>query len=300
VTYPHQYPPQQPAQPGMDGYYGQPPTPGYPPAMPSQPVAPPGYPYPYPQQQTYAPPAPPPTASGGLDEFYNQPSTGHGKALSFPVVGTRFVGVVSQVIGNGHIQHQTNPQKVPQYYNDGRPKFVMIVPLQMQPSPQYPDGRGAWYVKGGDRDELARAMAEAGAPVGAPEYGAVVDVTYTGDRPAGVGMNQAKVKRVVYTRPSGALAASQPAAPAPASPPQPPMPPSPPAAPTAPPWPGQAPPPAAQQTYAPQPQPAAVNFQPPAQPAAAGVAPQPAAPPLPEMTPEQRALLAQLSGGQPA
>jgi hypothetical protein len=253
AQYPQAVPGQLPQQ-----YAPQQFAPGYPPAMPTAP------------QQ--------PLAQGSIDDFYNQPSAGAGKSLSFKAVGTRYVGVVTRPITSGDIQQQTDTFGRPQTFRDGRPKFVMKVPLQMQPSPEHPDGLGTWYVKGQARDELVRAMAEAGAPAGPPEAGAVVDVTYVSDRQAGPGMNPAKQVHVVYTRPDGQTSSPAPAVQAP---------------------------PVQQATPAPMPQvqyapPQQVAHQPPAQPV-----PQPSVPaqavaqpqPPADLSPEQQALLAKLTAG---
>lgn len=265
--------------------------PGYPP----QPYAPqpyppqqPGYPPQFPAPQQFGqfapgyPPAPaalPPQqlAQGSIDDFYNQPSTGGGKSLSFPAgqFGTRYVGVVARAITSGDIQQQTNTKGVPQTFKDGRPKFEMKVPLQLQPSQTYPDGLAQWYVKGQARDELVRAMAEANAPAGPPEAGAVIDITYVADRAAGAGMNPAKQFHVVYTRPTGETSSPAPAAPQPAA--QPVQYAQPPQAPVA-------------QQYAPQP-PAQAPAQP-APPAAPVAGPS-------DLSDAQRELLARLTGGQP-
>lgn len=266
--------------------YAQPPQYAAPP-MPYAPqqYAPAGYP---------APPPAPPLANGSLDAFYQQPSTGGGKALAFNNPGDRFVGVVVRDVTDGDVQQQTDTTGRPQTYRDGRPKFVMRVPLQMQPSPERPDGLAQWYVKGAARDELARAMGEHGES-GAPKGGAVVDVTFTHTRQSGAGLNPAKMFRVVYT-PAG----QQPAAPQQYAPPQPPAAPLPPV---------QQPP----ANYPPAPaQPAAPAFMPPAQQSAPqyAQAPQPPVPPapaapqqpagLPPMDADQLALLQRLSGQQPA
>lgn len=304
----------------------------YPPQFPQPPAAPPLYTS-YPAQPAYPqpyaqPPAAPaqPLASGTLDEFYSQPSAGGGKSLAFKTIGTRYIGIVTRPIRDSDIQQQTDTQGRPQTFRDGRAKYVMRVPLQVQPSPEYPDGLAQWWVKGQARDDLVRAMAEVGAPAGPPEAGSVVDITYVADRPAGVGMNPAKQVRVVYKRPDDPYTAQtrswlglppasvqpvpqQPQA-APVAPPaqfeqppqQPPaapapMPPAPQAAvytpppaafvpPSAPP--GPAPAPAPQPPPFPMP-PAAP--QPPASPAAQAV-PQPQV----ELAPAQQALLKQLTG----
>ena len=51
-----------------------------------------------------------------------------------------------------------------QVFKDGSVKWHMIVPLQVQQSQLFPEGKAAWYVKGQAKDELARAMTEAGVP----------------------------------------------------------------------------------------------------------------------------------------
>lgn len=196
---PQGYPPQQPQYPPA------PPQP-YPPQQPMQypPAAPPQFQQPpqgygYPQA---APVATPPPVAGTLDQFYSQPSTGGGAALSFEQVGQSYVGIVTRAIGDGDIQQQTNTSNgQPASFRDGRPKFVMKVPLQMHPTAAYPDGLAQWWVKGVARDELARAMAEAGAPEGPPEAGAIIQITFTGTRPSGPGMNPTKLVAVTYQRP---------------------------------------------------------------------------------------------------
>lgn len=309
----YQYPPQPEQQPpAYPPQYGPPPA--YPPpaAPPQAPqfIAPPAPQYPPQYGQAQYPPAygqpqgyppPPPTVRGSLDDFYNQPSTGGGKALSFEMVGTTYVGIVSRPIGDGDIQQQTDTQGKPATFRDGRPKFVMRVPLQMQPSQLYPDGIAQWFVKGNDRDELVRAMAEAGAPEGPPEAGSIITITFTGTRPSGPGMNPTKLKQVRYQRPGGAApatanghAAVHQVAPAAAPPPapervnggQPPQYAPPPAAP-----PPAAAPPA--QTY-----PAPVPAPPPAPPVPQPGPPAPpaSAPPPVELDAGQRELLAKLTG----
>lgn len=294
--YPPQYPqaPQQPAQ-------------QYPPA--NYPMPPAQAPAPYPPQQyqqPYAPPAQqaPPPAQGTLDDFYNQPSTGGGAALKFEQLGTRYIGIVTRTVGPGDVSQQTDTRGVPQFFKDGRPKWVMKVPLQMQPSQQHPDGLAQWYVKGAARDELVRAMSEAGAPEGAPEPGSIIDIEFVATRQSGPGMNPAKLFRVRYTRPDGAepVAAApspvadqapiqqpQPVAQAQAAPPAN-YAPAPPqvqqyaAQPVVPQQPLAPAPQAPQQQYVQQPPPAQAQYQQPVAPA--------------DMSPEQQALLARLTGAQ--
>ncbi|TDP97666.1 hypothetical protein [Labedaea rhizosphaerae] len=212
----------------------QPPAPA---PYPQQPMSypPQGYGQPYP-----APPVQQPLAQGSLDAFYNQPSTGGGKSLAFDVIGRSYVGIVTRPLTAADVAQQTDTNNRPLVFRDGSPKFVMKVPLQMQPTQDRPDGLGTWYVKGADRDELNRAMAEAGAPAGPPEAGAVIQITYVSDKANGPGMNPSKVKQVRYQRPQGATAVPAPVAeqqqtPQPVTPPAPPVtPPAPPVTPAAP------------------------------------------------------------------
>lgn len=208
--YPAPQPPQQPIAPQYPAPQGYAPPPmGYP--AQQYPAQQPGYPMP--PQGYGAPQQPVQLATGSLDAFYSQPSVGGGAALKFEV-GTTHAGVVTREITGADIQQQTNPQnQQPAFFKDGRPKFVMKVPLQVQPTADRPDGLAQWYVAGAARDELARAMKAAGAPDGPPEAGSVIQVTCTGTRPSGAGMNPSKVYQVLYQRPQGAAPAQQPPAP---------------------------------------------------------------------------------------
>lgn len=198
------YPQQPPAQP-----YAQPPMPQYPPQQPAYAPPMPGYP-----QQQYAPPMPqqpaaPPLPTGTLDTFYQQPSSGGGPSFKFmdanrqAQVGKFYEGFVARPVTDADVRAQTNEAGQPQTFKDGRTKFVMVVPMMVQPSPEFPEGQAGWWVKGQARDELARAMAEAGAPQGPPEHGAFIRVTLVGTR-AIPGRNPAYQYRVDYVRPNGA------------------------------------------------------------------------------------------------
>ncbi len=211
-----QYPPQYPAQPAYPPQYpAAPPAPAYPPQQYAPPAPPPYPPAPaYPQQyppQQYAPPAPPapPLPTGTLDSFYEQPSSGGGPSWKFmdanrqPQIGKSYAGIVARPVTNADVRAQTDQSGRPLTYKDGRPKFVMVVPMQIQPSQEFPEGVAGWWVKGQARDELARAMAEAGAPAGPPEAGAAIRVTLVGIRPV-PGMSPAYQYRIEYMRPGGA------------------------------------------------------------------------------------------------
>lgn len=201
------YPPQQPAPqqyaPPMPQYPAQqPPAPQYPQQQYGVAQYPPAY------AQPPAPAAPPPPP-GTLDQFYSQPSAGGGPSFKFmdaarqPQIGKSYAGFVARPVTDADIRAQTDNNGRVQTYKDGRTKYVMVVPMQVQPSQEFPDGQAGWWVKGQARDELARAMAEAGAPQGPPEAGAFIRVTLVGVRPV-PNMNPAYQYRVEYVRPNGA------------------------------------------------------------------------------------------------
>lgn len=206
----------------------QPHYPAYPPPYAGQPMAP-QYPYPQqpiaPQQYAYppqAPVAPAPPVNASLSDYWDQPSSGEGPSLKFqdtnrqPRLGLRYVGRVARAIRDSDVRAQTNPQNGQlQTYRDGRPKLVMVVPLEeifiQQPGMQlvpaaveFPEGKAGWFVKGQARDELVRAMAEAGA-AGAPEAGAIVDITLVSTRPV-PGLNPQFIFQIRYVRPDVARA----------------------------------------------------------------------------------------------
>lgn len=278
--------------------YAQPQYPGYPQQVPPQQYAPPAAPQypaqPYPVQQApqYAAPVQPqtpPLATGSLDDYYSQPSAASGPSISWTdknrqpkPLGTSYAGIVARDVTNADVQQQTDfNTKAPLFYRDGRPKFAMKVPLRVQPCEEFPEGEATWYVKGQARDELVRAMAEAGCD-GAPKAGALIVVTLVQRRASGQGLNPANVVQVQYQPADGAGAASPAPAPTQQAPVQQEAPPA---------W------------AAPQPQQApqlAQPVQPPAQPVVQQQAPQQGAPQPPsDLSPEQAALLARLTGGQP-
>lgn len=197
--YPPQYPQQPPVQQGPPEW-----------AQPQQPWTPPGQPMQQPYPQAYAQPAPPvqPLANGGLDEFYSQPNMGGGPGVSWKGKpdGYTVQGVVPRDVGDGDVSQEVGAPNTaeagrPQFYRDGRPKFVMAVPLQVAQSPEFPEGEAKLYVRGQLRDELARAMAEAGAS-GAPKGGSVLTVTLV-QRKQGRGAIPQNVFSVRYTPPGG-------------------------------------------------------------------------------------------------
>jgi hypothetical protein len=313
APYPPQAPPMAPPQQYAPQYPQAPqqPAPGYPPQQYAQP----------PQQGYGAPPPQQPLATGNLDDFYNQPSAAGGPGLGWTdkqgnqrPLGTTWIGTVTRDVTSADVQHQTSPQGVPQFFRDGRPKFTMKVPLkqvilvdpqgQQLPTPDLTEGEGTWYVRGQARDELNRAMQEAGC-TGAPAAGAVVAITLVNRRPNGGGMQPSNIVQIRYTGPQGAAATQEAQQPVQQPPQQ--------QAPTQ--QPVQAP--VQQQAYDPaaygQPQaPAAQQFaqqpvqqspyaqQPPQQVPPQGQPQQGAPVPPPGLSEGAQALLSQLTGGQPA
>lgn len=197
-----QFPQHQP------GYGAPPQTPapqGYPTAGYQQfaPQMPQGY---APQQygQPQQPAAPPVNAS--LDDFFNQPPTGWGPAWSWKdmPMGTTYIGIVARPLTNADVTPQTIPgTNTIATFRDGRPQLVMRVPMNVQPDAKFADGKAQWYVQGQASTELARAMAEVGAPAGPPEVGAIIAVTKSGERKNSFGTMSAQYT-VRYQRPEGA------------------------------------------------------------------------------------------------
>lgn len=206
---------QQPYAPPQAPPQGYPPQPGYPPQQQGyppqpqpQPYAQPGYPpqpqgYGQPPQQQFEAPR------GTLKGFWEQPSTSAGPPLQFPdrAFGTRYVGTVLRDITGADIEIDMDKRTgIVRRHPDGREKQQMKIPLAIQPTAQYPAGVGVWYVKGLDRNELVRAMREAGCvpdengdpPV--PRQGDVIDITYVSDLPGRAGNNPAKVRTVNYVQ----------------------------------------------------------------------------------------------------
>ncbi len=209
--------------------------PQYAPAPPVQYAPAPPVQYAQPAPQAYYPPQAPqapqppavPLATGSIDDYYAQPSSGGGPSIGWSdaqgnqkPIGTYYEGIVARDVTNADIQQQTDYQtKAPKFYRDGRPMFAMKVPLRVDPNvfTEFPEGEASWYVKGLARDELVRAMSEAGA-VGAPKAGAFIRVTLV-QRKANKGLSPTNVFQVVYIPAQGEVQAVA-ASPAPVEVPQ--------------------------------------------------------------------------------
>lgn len=196
MTYPN-YPPQPPQYPPP----AYPPAPGYPQSYPQQPA--------YPTQPQYPQQAPAPAQHFDIDDFYDQPAAS-GKSISswFQTPGQSISGTVARAISKADVRVQTDMQtKQPLPPRpDGSYRTTMSIPLLVQPSPDFPDGRASWIVSPSDRPDLEMAMEAAGCPPKTvPEVGAVITITYLGPKQIpGFGAPK-KVKQVTYQRPNGAV-----------------------------------------------------------------------------------------------
>lgn len=207
-----------PPQPG----FPQAPAPAYPQQAPQQyyqqPQAPQGYPQQFPQQQpAWLPQVPQQApeepqyqyATGSLDAFYAQPSSGQGAGLKFPQDGVAYFVIINRALTDSDTEQQTEMNSTkPAFFRDGRPKFVLKVPVNVAPSPEFQDGKAQWFCQGAAKDDLIRAMTAAGAPDGPPEAGAGVYIARVGTRPAG-GNFKANVWDIRYWRPADAVALAQ-------------------------------------------------------------------------------------------
>lgn len=184
---------------------------GYPQQVPGGFVQQPGYQQPqyappapqYPQQPQYAPPqayyppqppAPPvePVAPGTLDNFYNQPAVGGGKALKFDQLGQFHDVVFARDVVDSDVQQQMTfaapgQPSVPKTFRDGSPMYHLVLPLLTM------DGQPAThYVKGPEREKMIEAMQRAGVQPDAdghyrPKKGDRARITYSGQTPTGFG-----------------------------------------------------------------------------------------------------------------
>jgi hypothetical protein len=176
---------------------------------PAQYGPPPGYPPQY--GQAPAQPPAPQGAKGTLDDFYGQPSTGGGKGISWKDKqnGYRYVGVVKRTPVDADVFQDAEPPGSPnagklKTWRDGSPKLVMPVQLVIAHLDQfqqftYPEHDASVFLRGAMKEEVTRAMQEAGAS-GVPQQGALMDITLTHRKP---GNNIASNVYAVVYRPAG-------------------------------------------------------------------------------------------------
>lgn len=162
VAVPQQYAPQQ--------YQGYQPPPQYvqQPQVPQQ-YAPQGYGQPQPQPQ-YVPqgiPAQPvaPAARGTLGQAFTQgiQSGGHGKAVKFDAIGSRFSGYVARDMLDTDVRQETDfATKAPKFQRDNvTEKWQMIIPCNVPVSAVCPEGKASVWAKSGLLTSVTRAIATA-------------------------------------------------------------------------------------------------------------------------------------------
>ena len=202
--------PQQPAPfggfaPQPQGFPPQPQA--YPQAAPAfpQPGIPQGFggfggpqyaPAPYPQPMPMAP-----LPQGNLDTFFGQPKTGRAPALSWKGApdGATVQAIVAEDVTDRDVVADTDPNtRQLRTYNDGSPRYVLVITLLVAPSPTHPEGTASLYARGDVWEKMQAAMAAAGRE-GAPRRGDKVVITLTGRKP-GRGTVPKNVFAVQYVR----------------------------------------------------------------------------------------------------
>jgi hypothetical protein len=152
-------------------------------------------------------------ARGTLEDFYNQPTGGSAPSITSKFFTKRPQGAWLQLevlrdVTNTDVRQQTTPQGQPQIFRDGKPKFVLVVPVKVTSSSdsthyaEFPDGEGSLWVKGVLADELRRAMTAAGDPSGYPKGGAVIVMQSAGEKASRTpGFNATKLYALQYAGP---------------------------------------------------------------------------------------------------
>jgi len=188
-------------------------------SAPAAPAAP--APQAQPQQEYSNPAAVQPAAQlarGTLEDFYNQPTSGSAPSITSKFFTKRAMGSwlsleVLRDVTNADVKQQTTPQGQPQTFRDGRPKFVLVVPVKVTGSSdgthvtEFPDGEGSLWVKGVLSDELRRAMTAAGDPSGYPKGGAQIVMQSAGEKASRTpGFSATKLYSLQYAGPVGVAA----------------------------------------------------------------------------------------------
>lgn len=160
----------------------------------------------------------PQLARGTLEDFYNQPTGGSAPSITSKFFNKRAMGSwlqleVTRDVTNADVRQQTTPQGQPQTFRDGRPKFVLVVPVKVTGSSdgthvaEFPDGEGSVWVKGTLADELRRAMTAAGDPSGYPKGGAQIVMQSAGEKASRTpGFSATKLYALQYAGPVGVAA----------------------------------------------------------------------------------------------
>jgi hypothetical protein len=117
----------------------------------------------------------------------------------------RYVGVVAKTPQDADVFQDSDPQtKQLKFWRDGNPKMVLPVQLRLAfldawQAQEYRDGDASVFLRGAMKEEVSRAMGEAGV-AGVPQQGALMDITLTHRKP---GNNIASNVYAVVYRPAG-------------------------------------------------------------------------------------------------
>ena len=199
-------PSQQPYQQPQQQYAPAPPAPyqnpGYAPQGPPQQYQPQQY---QPQQYQPGQAQPAPVVHGTVASFFGQPSTGEGApGFSFKdkPEGTFYEGIVARDVTDNDTMQQTVYQKPWElaYNKDGTPKLRLVIPVLVQPSAEFPEGRALMHLKGQQKDALAEGLKPSGHEM--PKAGARIRLTHVSTRPI-PNQSPQKIYRIDYAPADG-------------------------------------------------------------------------------------------------
>jgi hypothetical protein len=121
-----------------------------------------------PGPQGQAAPQSPPPARGSLGQGWDQGarSGGHGSAVKFLQQGSEFGGLVARDMVDGDCRQAREPSKdgngaLKFFRKSGAPQFEYTIPCNVQPSPEFPDGKATLFTsKYRLHSAVVRAMIE--------------------------------------------------------------------------------------------------------------------------------------------
>lgn len=143
-------------------------------------------------QGTPAPQAPQ-AQRGSLSQGFDQGARagGHGNAAKWPAPGSTFTGILARDMNDTDCRQATDPgTKQPKFFRkSGAPQFEFTIPVNVQPSADYPDGKATIFTsKYRLHQAVVRAMIEQGYQPGEGLHeGDVITVTRINDVSSGMG-----------------------------------------------------------------------------------------------------------------
>jgi hypothetical protein len=240
-----QYPPQQP-QYQQPAWPGTQPAPQYPPQQPQYPPQPQANHFAPPPQQGYGQPPqaqqqpPAPVIRGTLAEAYSQGvrTGGYGNSAKLPYVGYVLNGYLARDLTDLDTTAETDyATKQPKPDNRGGYRMQITIPLNVQPSPEHPEGKTTVWAKGRLLTAVIHAMMAVGYDINAgqalqegdylsiqrvadvptnkgnPAHDFVVSVTRAGQNPAPVPPTQAPAPAATQQFPASGQFAGNPGLP---------------------------------------------------------------------------------------